>query len=234
MYTKSVLLVSLAAASAVSAKQLYAGHNQVRRDIAARQTAMSTADGADSTAYPSGFGCLTDLASVYDTMPTEPAALDSYIETASITDPCGFSLPSSISSIAKSYGSELEKWYETNSAAIASALSECPTYSSLASASDLGDSYSGTFSDQCTTVTSAGNGGGGGGAATTTTGGKTTKSTGTGATAKTTGTTATTGTGTATAGGSTTTSANAGSRETGMVGIAALAMVGVLGVVAAL
>ncbi|CAK7266392.1 hypothetical protein SEPCBS57363_002065 [Sporothrix epigloea] len=231
MYTKSVLLVSLAAASAVSAKQLYAGHNQVRRDIVARQTVMSTAGGDDATAYPSDFACLTDLASVYGSMPTEPAALDSYIETASITDPCAFSLPSSISSIAKSYGSELEKWYESNSAAIASALSECPTYSSMASASDFGDSYSGTFSDQCTTVTDAGNGGG----AATTTGGKTTKTTATDATAKTTGTTATTGTGTATAGGSTTTtSANAGPRETGMVGVAALAMVGVLGVVAAL
>ncbi|CAK7272942.1 hypothetical protein SEPCBS119000_005390 [Sporothrix epigloea] len=231
MYTKSILLASLAAASAVSAKQLYPGHNHVRRDIAARQTAASTtADFADSTAVPSEFACLTDLASVYGSLPSEPAALESYFVTASVTDPCAFSLPASISSIAKSYGSELEAWYRANSAAIASVMSECPTYSSLASASDFDDTYSGTFSDQCTTITEAGHGGGASATA---------KTTGATTTAKTTGTTATTGTGTgtgtATAGSSTTTtSANAGPRETGMVGLAALAMVGVLGVVAAL
>ncbi|CAK7214336.1 hypothetical protein SBRCBS47491_002106 [Sporothrix bragantina] len=233
MYTKSILLASLAAASAVSAKQLYPGHNQVRRDIvAARQTDTSGGDGSDSTAIPSDVACLTDLASVYDSMPTEPPALVSYIMTVSVTDPCAFTLPASISSVVDSYESELEDWYTSHSADIASALSECPAYSSYASLSDGGD-FSGTFSDACTTVTRGGSGGGGG-SDTTTTGGAG-KTTGTEATTKATGTgtTATTGSSTTIA-GATGTSTNAGPKETGMVGVAALAMVGVLGVVAAL
>ncbi|CAK7225683.1 hypothetical protein SCUCBS95973_005946 [Sporothrix curviconia] len=224
MYTKSILLASLAA-SAVSAKQLYPGHNQVRRDIAARQTDSS----GDSTAVPSDVACLTDLASVYDTMPTEPPALASYIMTVSVTDPCAFTLPSSISSIAASYGSELEDWYTSHSAEIASALSECPAYSSYASLSDGGDVLSGTYSDMCTTVTAGGSGGDKTDATTT--------ATGTGAAATggaSTATPATTGTAAGTAAGSTATSTNASPKETGMVGVAALAMVGVLGVVAAL
>ncbi|CAK7231260.1 hypothetical protein SEUCBS140593_007866 [Sporothrix eucalyptigena] len=223
MYTKSLLLASLAA-SAVSAKQLFPGHNAIRRDLQARQT------DATNSALPSEEACLTDLASAYASIPTEPPALVSYIETVSVTDPCAFTLPASISSLVESYESELEDWYTSHSAEIASALSECPAYSSYASLSEGTDLLSGTYSDACTTVTYGGSGGGsgttttGGSGDTTTAGGKTTTGTAT----------KTTGTGTAAAGGSTTTSTNAGPKETGMVGVAALAMAGVLGVVAAL
>ncbi|CAK7243361.1 MAG: hypothetical protein STHCBS139747_004880 [Sporothrix thermara] len=227
MYTKSILLASLAA-SAATAKQLYPGHNQVRRDIAARQT--DTFGDGDSTAVPADVACLTDLASVYDTLPTQPPALISFVMTASITDPCAFTLPASLSSELLSYESDVEDWYTSNSAAIASALSECPAYSSYASLSDGGDSLTGSYSDVCATATGGGSGG------------SDAKTTGTGASAKTTtgagaGAAAATGAATGTdaaASSSTASTSNAGSKDSGMVGVAALAVVGVLGVVAAL
>lgn len=231
MYTKSILLASLAA-SAVSAKQLYPGHNQIKRDLAARQTENPSAVAS------AGQACLTDLASAYASMPTPPPALESWLATVAVTDPCHFTIPASISSAEEEYASSVEDWYSSNSAAIASALSECPAYSAQASAGDSGD-FTDSFTDVCATAT-GGSGGGSNTDATTTadntkgTDGTTTAKT----TAKTTatgggsGTTAGSGTGTTTAGGATAT--NAGPKDTAAVGVAALAMAGVLGVVAAL
>ena len=215
-------LVSLAvSAVSVSALELFPGHQYIKHGLAARQTASS--DDADYSAYYSeALACATALQSVYDGLPTAPPAIASFAATVSIDNPCSVTYPASIESAVSSYVSAVEDWYSSHSSEIESALSECPTYSGVGESSFGGD------------VCSTGIIGGGGTAATTTaddatTTGKTTKATTTGA--ATTGA-ATTATGTTTAGAAQAT--NAGNRETGGVAAAAMAVVGVLGVVAAL
>lgn len=225
MYTKSILLASLAASAVSATVQLYPGHNQIKRDLAARQTENPSA------AASAGQACLTDLASVYASLPTPPPVIESWAATAVVTDPCHFTLPASISSAEASYASEVEDWYSSNSAAIASALSECPAYSSLASQSGLANS----FSDECATATGGSGTGGANTEATTTT--ENTKTTGGAETTKTTGGAGDTTTGTHTTSTGTTTAAttaatNAGPKETAAIGVAALAMAGVLAVAA--
>ncbi|KAL1895596.1 hypothetical protein Sste5346_005065 [Sporothrix stenoceras] len=232
MYTKSILLASLAASAVSASKQLYPGHNQIKRDVAARQT-----DTSPSAIASAGQACLTDLASAYASLPTPPPVLADWEATVVISDPCAFTIPESISSAAVQYESEVEDWYSSNSAAIASALSECPAYSSYASEGDGGDFSATDYTDACATATG---GGAGGSDATTTKDSETTaKGTGTAATTATTkggsGVTAGSGSGsTGTTTAATTTATNAGPKETGAIGVAAMAVVGVLGVVAAL
>ncbi|OAA66809.1 hypothetical protein SPI_01385 [Niveomyces insectorum RCEF 264] len=228
MQSKALLLASLAAATA-SALELYPGHQALRRDLlAARQTALPSADESGLMA------CATALESAYESLPTPPAQLESYVATVSIDDPCTFTYPASISSALKSYESDVSTWFDSHSAAIESALSQCPEYSSYG---DLGGSSIG--SDVCSTGAPGGSGAGGSDSGPTTTadktGTKTTAGTG-GSTATGTGSGSDSGSGSGSGSGATTTSAtpNAGPRETALAGAAILAAAGVFGAMVAL
>lgn len=229
---KYILATLAVSAVSVSALELFPGHQYIKRDLAARQTDGSSAEYSDYLA------CATALQTAYVGLPTPPAGLVSYAETATVDDPCSVTYPAAIESQVSSYVSEVEDWYSSHSAAIESALSECSEYA------DVGETAFDT--DVCSTATDASGSGGSTEATTTaddssateesteTATGATTKATTTGG-ATTTAGAATTGsgsTGTTTASGSAATSG--GKRESSGVVAAAMAVVGVLGVVAAL
>lgn len=117
----STLLVTLAAA--VSASEIaIPGHQAVKRAVEARQTSGTGGDAA----------CLTALMSVYSSLPTPPPELVSYALTATVTDPCNLSVPSSLSAPVSSYQQSVFSWLGQNGAAVSSALSQCPSFSSIA------------------------------------------------------------------------------------------------------
>ncbi|OIW28661.1 hypothetical protein CONLIGDRAFT_389627 [Coniochaeta ligniaria NRRL 30616] len=207
------LLLALAAATAVSANY-HPVALAAKRDLIARQS--STDETAAATS------CLSAVLSIYSSLPTPPPEILSWEQTAAFTDPCSISIPASIAPAFSSYESEALSWFTAHSSELFSALSQCPQESSA---------VGGSTPDICT----GGAGGGGGAGKTTTTdaagnAGTTTK--GTGTTAAATGSAGTAGTSTG-AGAAASTHSNAGPRETGFVA-GAVAVAGLLGVVAAL
>ncbi|RKU48849.1 hypothetical protein DL546_007655 [Coniochaeta pulveracea] len=211
--------------------------------------ADATPTGADPSETGSGSAkdCASAILSVVTSVPSPPPEYLSWAATVSVTDPCHFSIPSSLSSAFKSYESEAVSWYSAHSSELSSALSQCPQYSSVASGGAIPTNF-------CT------GGGGGAGltssdagtsgtmtteAGTETTGSaETTVAAGSSGAAGTTGGAETTGaSGSKTSSGasgsktssasSTSATPNAGHRENGLVG-AVVAAVGFVGVVAAL
>jgi hypothetical protein len=218
--------------------------------IAARQT--QTDD--DSGDIASATACYSSLTSIFSSLPTAPADVLDWESTATITDACSFTFPTSLSSAISSFESEVESWYSKYSADIDSALSQCPKYSSI-----VGTGLGGGYGDSpiCTTDDSGGAGGVGGsgsGRTTTTTdddddepattstsstrgaggaGGAATTTTSSRTTATTSPTSSRSGTSATSAAATAKPSGNAGSRKTGFVaGVVAVA--GFLGAVAAL
>lgn len=233
MLTKTFLISLLPALAA--AESLHAALLAARGGIElVNRQADATATGAD----PTGTGlsdaedCASAVLSVVTSAPTPAPEYISWAATVSVTDPCHFSVPASLSSAFSSYESAAVSWYSAHSSELASALSKCPQYSSVAGGGA-------TPTDFCTS--------GGGGAGLTsadagTTGTMTTEAgAGTTGGAETTAAAGTTGAaGTTDASGSMTSSAastsatpNAGHKENGLVGVA-VAAAGFLGVIAAL
>lgn len=117
----SAVLISLVAA--VSANEIaIPGHQAVKRAVEARQTGTSGGEVA----------CLSALQSVYVSLPTPPPQLIEYALTATITDPCNLQVPATLSPVVSSYQSSVFSWLGQNGAAVSSALSQCPTFSSIA------------------------------------------------------------------------------------------------------
>ncbi|KAB5555090.1 infection structure specific protein [Coniochaeta sp. 2T2.1] len=233
MLTPSLLLTIGALASLTTAQYHAAIHPGLvaKRDLAARQTDTG---GDDDSGLDAATSCISDLMSIYSSLPTPPPEIFSWEEANTITDPCSITIPASLSSAFSSYESEALSWFSEHSAEIEDALSDCPLYSSLAP----GDGDAPV--DVCTERV-----GGGGGQVTTTreegddddtkttdAAGTTTRTTAGRTTG--TGTTSTpTGSGTGAGQVASTQSGNVGPRETGFVA-GAVALAGFLGVVAAL
>lgn len=230
------LLLALAATSVAAFyhEGIYPAAFAAKRDLelVARQTQVPSL--VSGTPVTTATACLESLMSLYSSLPTPPPQLVSWEQTASVTDLCSISIPSSLSSAFSSYETEASSWYSDHSSAIDAALSACPQYSSAAAS-------------MCSVTT----GGAGGGTATTTGGGNMT-TTGSGAsgtrmattTGQTTGTTSSaaskssggashSGSGTSGATAAASSTHNAAPRETGFVA-GAVAVAGFLGVVAAL
>ncbi|KAB5513086.1 hypothetical protein GE09DRAFT_637596 [Coniochaeta sp. 2T2.1] len=234
MLTPSILL-SLGALASLTTAQYHAAIHPglvAKRDLAARQTDTG---GDDDSGLDAATSCISDLMSVYSSLPTPPPEILSWEESNTIADPCSITVPASLSSAFSSYESQALSWFSEHSDALEDALSNCPLYSSLVP----GDG------DAPVDVCTEGSGGRGGGGQVTTTKeegdddntkitdavGTTTRTTG-----RTTGTgTTSTPTGSGTGAGqvASTQSGNVGPRETGFVA-GAVALAGFLGVVAAL
>ena len=88
----------------------------VNRDLVPRQT------GSDPLA---GAACASDLLSIAGSLPTPPAALLTG-DFATVTDPCSYSVPTSLASEFSSYSSELISWVSAIEPQVSSALAKCP------------------------------------------------------------------------------------------------------------
>lgn len=156
----SIFLLAVAGAS-VSAN-MQALHVPVpNRALEARQTGSSTSEDE---------GCisaLTALEAIITSIPTPPADLESYVETATAAtvDPCTLDLPDSLTSEYSAYSTSVVSWYSANSAEINSALSQCTEYSSyeseiagICTSSAVQDSAATTTAATFTTTTGAATG----------------------------------------------------------------------------
>ncbi|KAF9874614.1 infection structure specific protein [Colletotrichum karsti] len=120
MHNSIVFVAALAGSAVAAISNPHPDH--IRRDILPRQTeTMASAD-----------PCLNALATVYANAPTPPAKVVSYEMTAPVqTNPCSVTVPSDLSSDYASYTSAVLSWVDSNSASIASALSQCSTLTDL-------------------------------------------------------------------------------------------------------
>ncbi|KAL2126650.1 hypothetical protein VTI74DRAFT_471 [Chaetomium olivicolor] len=64
--------------------------------------------------------------SVYSSMPTPPPAVQNFLMTNTQTDPCKLTMPPNVDSVYSSYLNAVSSWYNKNSDAWSSALSQCP------------------------------------------------------------------------------------------------------------
>lgn len=122
----SQLLVAALAAS-VSANLVVPGHLPMRRELQnlARQTGSAASPSGTATSDDACEGLALSLAA---SLPTAAPALESYEATYAATDPCSYSVPSSLSSDYSVYTDAFLSWYSASSAAVFSILSECPEY----------------------------------------------------------------------------------------------------------
>lgn len=198
MGTTALTLLALAAsASAFDYRPLLNRAYAVNRDLVASPTLSATAS-----------QCVDEWMSLLSSLPTPPPEVVSYEETATETNPCSFTVPSSLSSAYSSYESVASSWYTAHSSELTSFFSQCgPSYTDL---------------NYCSTTTG---GTGSGSSLTTTAGGTTTTSVSSGSATTSSSSSSSTTSGTA--------SQNAGPRETGLVSVGVL-IAGFVGVVAAL
>lgn len=177
----------------------------VNRDLVPRQT--------DALA---GAACAADLLSIAASIPTPPAALLEG-DFATITDPCSYTVPSSIASDYSVYSSQLLSWASVNEPKLSAAISKCPELApQIAEASNslLCSTNPPVLGGAVPTATPTGSAGGSG--AGTAAGGS--------------GSTPTEGSGTKAPGN---TSTAGGPRETGFA-VGVMAVAGIIGAVAAL
>lgn len=113
MLVPTFTLTALATLAHASANHI-AHPAHVNRDLAPRQT--------DALA---GAACAADLLSIAASIPTPPAALLEG-DFASVTDPCSYSVPTSIASDFSAYSSELLSWASVNEPKLSAAISKCP------------------------------------------------------------------------------------------------------------
>jgi hypothetical protein len=177
--TMKFSLVISALASAASAEYYLNGElfrrHVVREIVQIRQASgpasgSVTASGTISAPPASGSGtgtvlnpCATvisSLATLLTDLPQPGSALSSYLVTAvtTLTDPCNLNIPASISSDFYVYESSVVSFFSSHSSQILSAVSACPTLTSL------------VVNPTCSTKTSGGASGGSGGATATATG----------------------------------------------------------------
>ncbi|ROW05199.1 hypothetical protein VSDG_00473 [Cytospora chrysosperma] len=139
MYSHQLLIVALVAS--VSANIAVPGHLPMRRSLQDLARRTDSAHTPSATDYDDGDDgddgndgndaddqCEIALMSIAASLPTPAPALESYEETHEATDPCYYSVPSSLSSDYDSYTSSVYSWYSASSAALASILSTCPEY----------------------------------------------------------------------------------------------------------
>ncbi|KAK0743990.1 hypothetical protein B0T18DRAFT_431155 [Schizothecium vesticola] len=205
MLVPTFTLTALATFAHASANHI-AHPAHVNRDLVPRQT------GSDPLA---GAACASDLLSIAGSLPTPPAALLTG-DFATMTDPCSYSVPTSIASEFSAYSSELISWASAVEPQISSALAKCP---------ELASELAGPIAEASNSLlcsTSSGLGGGGSAPAPTGSAG--------GAGAGGSGSTPTGGSGTKAPGN---TSTAGGPRETGFA-VGVMAFAGLIGAVAAL
>jgi hypothetical protein len=102
-----ILLAGAALVATATATGLVApGHIAHMRRIEARQTATA-AMSAGASVPP----CVTALISAYSSFPTIPAEIESYASANPMTDPCSYSIPTSLSSAVMSYETQVLSWY---------------------------------------------------------------------------------------------------------------------------
>jgi hypothetical protein len=114
MLVPTFTLTALATVAHASANHI-AHPAHVNRDLVPRQTIDAGV----------GAACASDLLSIAASIPTPPAALLEG-EFATITDPCSYSVPTSIASDYSAYSSELLSWASVNEPKLSSALAKCP------------------------------------------------------------------------------------------------------------
>lgn len=247
MYTSAVLLSALAATVSATLQPVRIPYP---KRIEARQTAddsdytdfaTGTADASfpSSTEDPACSAAIDSIYSVAADMPEPPEDVESYLYTATATDFCASSVPTSLSADFASWSSDVLDWYSsTASAALSSAVAECPDLT------DGDDDYTdlGFCTDDAGVAAATGASGSTGGLASATatatgadkTDGSSASSTATETAKKGSSTTATSATGTgasSSASASSVHTAGAVAREVGVVGAV---IAGVLGAVAAL
>jgi len=82
--------------------------------------------------------CTAALFSLADTAPTFPPDLESFAETATMTDPCKFTGPASLSSEYSSYMQQAKSWLGAHNGELSSLASSCPAFSTdIASATSM-------------------------------------------------------------------------------------------------
>lgn len=113
MLVPTLTLTALATFAHASANHI-AHPAHVNRDLVPRQT--------DALA---GAACASDLLSIAASIPTPPAALLQG-DFATVTDPCSYSVPSSIASDFSAYSSELLSWASVNEPKLSAVISKCP------------------------------------------------------------------------------------------------------------
>jgi hypothetical protein len=120
MFAKTALLAVLVGSVAARHGLLYPGALAVERDLEARQTNAAA--------------CAEAEASIYQGLPTPPPAIVSYEATHTATDPCSVTVPASLSSDFSSYESAVASWFAAHSSQIESVMSQCPQFSTPATA----------------------------------------------------------------------------------------------------
>ncbi|KAF4987463.1 hypothetical protein FGRMN_10366 [Fusarium graminum] len=127
---QSIIVASLLA-SAVSANSFMA-HPLMQRDLLAPRA-------TDEPAIPSSIDDISDecqdaILDVYKTLPTPPPAVVSDLMENPQTDPCDFTVPSSLSKDYDSYSSKIVSWFGEYKDEIFSAIEECPELAQYATA----------------------------------------------------------------------------------------------------
>ncbi|CAJ0552203.1 Ff.00g061820.m01.CDS01 [Fusarium sp. VM40] len=130
---QSIILASLLA-SAVTANSFMA-HPLMKRDLLAPR-ATDAASPTDAAGLVDGLSgeCQSAILDVYKTLPTPPPAVVSDLMENPQTDPCDFTVPSSLSKDYASYSSKIVSWYGEYEGEISSAIKECPELAQYASA----------------------------------------------------------------------------------------------------
>ncbi|KAM0345590.1 hypothetical protein ACHAPU_006243 [Fusarium lateritium] len=125
---QSIIVASLLA-SAVSANSFMA-HPLMKRDLLAPRAtdeAIPSIDGISGE-------CQSAILDVYQTLPTPPPAVVSDLMENPQTDPCDFTVPSSLSKDYASYSSKVVSWFGEYQDEIVSAVGECPELAQYATA----------------------------------------------------------------------------------------------------
>jgi hypothetical protein len=130
---QSIILASLLA-SAVTANSFMA-HPLMKRDLLAPR-ATDAASSTDAAGLVDGLSgeCQSAILDVYKTLPTPPPAVVSDLMENPQTDPCDFTVPSSLSKDYASYSSKIVSWYGEYEDEISSAIKECPELAQYATA----------------------------------------------------------------------------------------------------
>lgn len=143
MRTTTLALLALASsASALDYGQLLDRANAVNRDLVARQTTVATAS-----------RCADEWLSLVSSLPSPPPEVISFEKTATETNPCSFTVPSSLSAAFASYENVASSWYSAHASVLTSFFSHCPAYSTDINYCSTSTSSAGSGSSPGTTAT---------------------------------------------------------------------------------
>jgi hypothetical protein len=71
--------------------------------------------------------CMSAISSAYDGVPTQPPAIVSFFATQTETDPCKFTVPSSLEGVYLSWQSAASSFFAERGPEITAAVSRCPS-----------------------------------------------------------------------------------------------------------